>query len=42
MLPKETDLLPTSARIQLAFGKLTPIGVDGDASPASPATFTVL
>ena len=42
MFPKETDLLPTAALIQLAFGKLTPIGVLGDESPASPATLTTL
>ena len=28
--------------IQLLFGRLMPIGVEGDESPASPATFTVL
>ena len=42
MFPKETDLLPTAALIQFAFGRFTPIGVLGEASPASPATFTVL
>ena len=42
MFPSETDLLPTSVRIQLAFGKLTPMGVEGEESPDSPATFTVL
>ena len=42
MLPNETDLLPTSFLIQFALGRLTPIGVLGDASPASPATVTTL
>ena len=42
MLPRETDLLPCVWRIQLLLGKFTPIGVDGEASPASPATITVL
>ena len=29
-------------RIQFALGRLTPIGVLGDASPASPTTLTTL
>ena len=35
MFPKLTDLEPCVDLIQLAFGKLTPIGVEGAASPDS-------
>ena len=42
MFPSDTDFEPWTWRIQLLLGRFTPMGVLGEASPASPATFTTL